>query len=321
MKSLIKLNFGKISIAMSLKSKVLLTGATGFLGKEILKILNDSRDLEIITLSRKKASISIDLSEKAPAFNVGFSLVIHCAGKAHVAPSKISNQKDIFSVNVNGTLNLIRGLEVAPNLPERFVFISSVSVYGLTSGQLINEKNELIADDAYGRSKILAENILTNWCDSKNIKLTILRLPLIVGENPPGNLEKMIKAIKNNYYFNISSNPVYKSMVLAEDVANIILKSSMVGGIYNLTDGNNPSINDLAIKIAISLNRRIPLTLPPTIINILCFIGDYMFGIIPFSTNVYKKMKSSLTFDDSKARKYLDWSPKSTLENIQYLIK
>jgi nucleoside-diphosphate-sugar epimerase len=129
---------------MSLKSKVLLTGATGFLGKEILKILNDSRDLEIITLSRKKASISIDLSEKAPAFNVGFSLVIHCAGKAHVAPSKISNQKDIFSVNVNGTLNLIRGLEVAPNLPERFVFISSVSVYGLTSGQLINEKNELI---------------------------------------------------------------------------------------------------------------------------------------------------------------------------------
>jgi nucleoside-diphosphate-sugar epimerase len=305
---------------MSLKSKVLLTGATGFLGKEILRILNNSKDLEVTSLARKFASISFDLSDKIPVFKEGFELVIHCAGKAHSKSIQNAFHNEMFAINLNGTFNLIEGLEKAPFLPKKFVFISSVAVYGASEGQLITENQQLAATDSYGLSKILAEKILLAWCKSNNIKLTILRLPLVVGENPPGNLKEMIKAIKNNYYFNITNQPVYKSMVLAEDVSKIIVSASNIGGIYNLTDGENPSVSDLADKIAISLNKRRPLTFPSILIKILCYIGDNLFGFIPFSTMRYIKMKSSLTYDDSNARYHLSWSPRPVLENIQRLV-
>jgi len=76
-------------------------------------------------------------------------------------------------------------------------------VYEKIEGESINEDSPLLAVDPYGKSKIEAESISRKWCENHNIVCTILRLPLVVSENPSGNLRSMIHAILNNFYFNI----------------------------------------------------------------------------------------------------------------------
>ena len=143
-----------------------------------------------------------------------------------------------------------------------FVFISSVAVYGLDFGHNISENHPLQAVDPYGKSKIEAEKYLKKWSEEKNVNLTILRLPLIIGKNAPGNLNSIKKAIKNRYYFRINDGKAKRSMVLAEDVAKIIIKASEIGGIFNLTDGYHPALREIELKIAkfiaLSFCRQFP---------------------------------------------------------------
>ena len=143
-----------------------------------------------------------------------------------------------------------------------------------------------------------------------------MRLPLLVGKNPPGNLGAMIKAIKNGFYFNINRGKARKSMVLADDVSKIILKASEIGGTFNLTDGNHPNFNKLSYSIAKQLNKKYIFNMPIFIAQLLSKIGD-VIGLDFFNSSKLNKIVSDLTFDDSKARKILDWKPNSVIKNIK----
>lgn len=105
-------------------------------------------------------------------------------------------------------MNLLRGLE-KNKLPKEFVFISSLAVYGKEEEVNINENYPLNAKDPYVLSKINSEKLIQDWCKKDNVICTILRLPLLVGESPPGNLGAMIKANKG-YYFNIGGDKAKK---------------------------------------------------------------------------------------------------------------
>ena len=293
--------------------KILLTGSTGFLGKYIYKSLIKNNKID--TLSRTKSSYNIDLSQQILNFNESFNMVIHVAGKAHDQSKKALINNSFYKVNVTGLKNLLSGLKKT-NTPSKFVFISSVSVYGLSKGTNISESFELLAKDDYGLSKIEGEKIVKTWCKKNNVKYLILRLPLLVGKNPPGNLGAMIKAIKNGFYFNINRGKARKSMVLADDVSKIILKASEIGGTFNLTDGNNPNFNQLSYSIAKQLNKKYIFNMPIFIAQLISKIGDIM-GLNFFNSSKLNKIVSDLTFDDSKARKTLDWKPNSVIENIK----
>lgn len=173
--------------------KILVTGATGFLGKAIV---NELRDHEIYTLARKKAAITIDLKESVPIVP-DVDLVIHAAGKAHTLALNKFNTEEYYGVNVDGTMNLLRGLQNSI-IPKYFVFISSVAVYGKEEGTQIGENSPLIAKFPYGLSKVKAEELIASWCHANNVLCTILRLPLVAGPNTPGNLGAMIKGIKKD---------------------------------------------------------------------------------------------------------------------------
>src|SRR4051812_12269622 len=108
---------------------ILLTGASGFLGQVILNQLGKS--YTICTLGRKKSDYTISLEYSVPVFDKSFQMVIHAAGKAHIAPNSAEERKAFYDVNVTGTKNLLTGLEQSSALPGSFVFISSVAVYGL----------------------------------------------------------------------------------------------------------------------------------------------------------------------------------------------
>lgn len=293
--------------------KCLITGSTGFLGKIIITVLPD---LKFIRVGKNNCNIIADIS-KDILFLPKCDLIIHAAGKAHMLPKTSEGRQSFFNVNVNGTRNLLHGLEEAPDLPKAFVFISSVAVYGKESGILINENENLSAKDPYGQSKIQAEELITKWCAKNNVICTILRLPLIAGPNPPGNLGAMIKGIRSGYYFNIGGCIARKSIVLAEDVAAIIPKAAEVGGIYNLTDGYHPNFPELSELIAKQLNKNKPGNIPTWLVRVIAKTGDLLGSKAPINSNKLRKITSNLTFDDSKARKLLGWSPTPVLEGFK----
>jgi len=290
--------------------KIVLTGSTGFLGQIILR---QFKKKELLTIGRSNTSIVCDLSTYIP--ELPFSdLVIHSAGKAHSIPKTPHQKREFFDVNVTGTRNLLKGLEQSPALPKSFVFISSIAVYGLDKGENINENHMLDAKDPYGLSKIQAEEIIQEWCLKNNVICTILRLPLLVGQNPPGNLGAMIKGIRKGYYFNIAGGNARKSMVIAEDVASFILPVSDIGGVYNLTDGYHPNFKELSTVIAQQLNKRIPGNIPKWFAQSLAKAGDMIGLKFPVNSNKLDKITSDLTFDDTKAREAFGWKPRQVLE-------
>jgi len=291
--------------------RILITGASGFLGRAIA---NELSAHNLIKLGRREGDITVDLSSdvvKLPKAEI----VVHAAGKAHVVPSSTKESLDFYRVNVKGTKNLLSGL--VNNLPQKFVFISSVAVYGKETGKHIIETDALEASDPYGKSKIEAEMLVREWCSDNNVVCTILRLPLLAGPNPPGNLGAMIKGIEKGYYVNIGGGKAKKSMVLAEDVAKVIIKASSIGGIYNLTDGYHPSFSEIAGVIAKQLGKQNPYNIPATVAFVLGKIGDVLGSRFPVNTMKINKIVSDLTFDDSAARKLLDWQPATVLSGFK----
>jgi len=293
---------------------VLLTGSNGFLGKTIVEILQ--KEHQVSTLARSSGQYQLSLDKQVPDFKEIYNLIIHSAGKAHSVPKTEEEIIQFFNVNVTGTLNLLQALENTA-IPEQFVFISSVSVYGRETGKNIDENYSLDAKDPYGLSKIEAEKIVINWCKRHNVICTILRLPLLVGKNPPGNLGAMIRAIKRGYYFNIGKGEARKSMVLCNDVALFIPIVSKVGGIYNLTDGYHPSFKDLSSVISKQKNKKLPFNLPLLVARLLGYVGDFLGNKAPINSSKIKKITCDLTFDDSKARKLLNWNPEPVLQYLE----
>ena len=293
-------------------SNILLTGSNGFLGQYILKYFSD---FNIKILNRKNSDYNFDLSDTVPYFNETFDLIIHSAGKAHVIPKNKEEALSFYSTNVLGTQNLLNGLDRIKK-PRYFLFISSVSVYGLNQGCLISEKSKLLANDPYGMSKIESEKIIKEWCDLHDVKLTIFRLPLVVGLNPPGNLGAMIKSIKYGYYFNINGGHAKKSMVLASDVAKFILPASKVGGVYNLTDGYHPSFCEFSSLITSQLGLKNAFNMPILLAKFVAFLGDISFGFMPIDSLKLSKLTNSLTFTDTQARNSFGWKPQQVLNSF-----
>lgn len=296
--------------------QTLLTGANGFLGKFIYTELAKYGPVD--TLGRSDSTWNVDLATDTPSFNIAYDLVVHSAGKAHVVPANEEEMQLFYQVNLEGTERLLKSLESLSDKPQAFVFISTVAVYGLETGSNVKEEQPLKATDPYGRSKILAEEVVASWCEKNGVGCAILRLPLIAGENAPGNLRAMINSIKKGYYFNIAGGQARKSMVLASDVAEIILKAAEVGGTYNLTDGYHPNFMELSAAIARQLNKKAPtLNMPFFIARILGHVGDLLGDRAPVNSAKIQKITADLTFNDDKARHLLAWTPGRVMDGIK----
>jgi nucleoside-diphosphate-sugar epimerase len=112
-----------------MKDRILLTGSNGFLGRIIFNHLTEMGN-DVATINRSNGSYNFDLGNSVPQIRDKYNIVIHAAGKAHELSNSPNAGKDFYKTNFVGTLNLLKGLERS-GLPEKFVFISSVSVYGI----------------------------------------------------------------------------------------------------------------------------------------------------------------------------------------------
>lgn len=299
---------------------ILLTGNSGFLGQLLYKELR-LMGYRLKGLAETVGPARIDISKP---FDIRVAspmqIVIHAAGKAHSVPRTGGKKQDFYRVNFDGTKNLCRALEGLGQLPKSFIFISTVSVYGVDEGSLINESHPLQGKTPYADSKILAEEWLRHWADEHRVKLGILRLPLIAGPTPPGNLGAMVNGLKSGNYLRIGQANARKSMVWANDIARIIPVLTEKGGTFNLTDGYHPTFGELEECISNVINQRIPLTIPYWVAKGLALAGDVIGKRFPLNSDKLRKITSTLTFDDTKARSVLGWNSTPVLSKIHEIV-
>jgi GlcNAc-P-P-Und epimerase len=303
-------------LCMLLHMFVLLTGSTGFLGQLIDHAFR-KKQISLLTLNRSQGSDYVcDLSLSQPLLKDNIEAVIHSAGLAHVLRTGPDDDQIFYRSHVVGMQNLLNSLD--PKVCRKFIFISSVSVYGKDSGELISESLIPTPTTPYAKYKYQAEQILIEWARKNNVAYWILRPPLIVGKNPPGNLQQLIRYLKKNMYVHINSVNPPKCMVLATDIAdflsdqyhNLNLENS---GVYNLTDGANPKLQIFIKYLVKQYNPNfIHIYLPQFLIQILAKTGD-RFRFLPLDSVRLNNLSRVLTFDDSKARSKIKWNGRSVV--------
>ncbi len=293
--------------------KTLVTGASGFLGQILVKKLYSTGEVKSLSKSQGNDFV-IDIVKPFSALP-SFDRVIHCAGQAHSTPKSEQESKTFFKVNVEGTQNLLNALEQTP--PKQLVLASTVAVYGLEEGKQVHESHPLLGSTPYAKSKILKEELVMDWGEKNKVNILILRLPLVVGQNPPGNLGKMIQAIRAGRYVTIGKGDARKSMILATDLGDFLESANLdLNGTYNLTDGYHPSFKELEQLICRQLGKRKPYIIPLELARLIGKIGD-IFHFFPVKSKTIDKMIKELTFDDTKARKEINWKAQSVLENFK----
>lgn len=294
--------------------KLLITGGTGFLGKSIVPKLKENYEITLCGLTNDD-DIKVNLAINIPELPGHFDVVLHAAGKAHVVPKTKAEEQAFFDVNFQGTKNLCAALEKV-GVPKSLIFISTVAVYGCDSGILITENHPLEGTTPYAKSKIMAEEFLTEWCKKNNVVLTILRPSLLAGVNPPGNLGDMIRGIDKGFYVNIGGGKVCKSILMADDIANLLLLAKDKGGVYNVCDTDQPTFGQLSVLIAKQLGKRKPLSIPYWVAKSLALVGDAVGRKFPINSLRLEKLTQSLTFSNQKAVESLGWKPMKVLETL-----
>jgi nucleoside-diphosphate-sugar epimerase len=250
--------------------KVLVTGATGFLGREIVKELL-ANNFEVIGIGRTKSvdinieqiDITNEIEVKKLNKLIGVDVIIHSAGLAHQFGK--TSREDFFRVNVKGTEN-IANLAKVINV-RHFILISSVSVYGKAKTNFNNfefqENLECYPIGDYAESKFAAEKIAENLCS--DITLTILRPATIIGEGDKGNVNRLIQSIDNNRFIKIGKCVNYKTLVDKNYVAQICIKviENKTTGTYNVA--NEPiQISEILQTIYTGLNKNMSKYYVPT---------------------------------------------------------
>ena len=237
--------------------KILITGATGFIGGFIVdEALN--RNMEVWVAVRKSSSrqwltderinfIELNLSSQSDLekqlADMSFDYIVHAAGV-----TKSLNVEDFYRINTEGTKNLVRALMALKMPIKKFVFVSSLSVYGPVREEQpyteILESDTPQPNTAYGKSKLAAEEFLrTTLLETRNaecsIPYVILRPTGVYGPRERDYF-LMAKSIKNHTDFAVGYKPQDITFVYVTDVVQAIflaIESDISGRTYFLSDG------------------------------------------------------------------------------------
>lgn len=295
--------------------KLLFTGGTGFLGRNIKPILDKKYDVTTIGIMNEDM-IRANFVTDIPDLQERYDIVLHAAGKAHIYPKTEAERKAFYDVNLTGTIHLCNALEKV-GVPRAFIFISTLNVYGDEPGNMNSEDDRLlIGNSPYADSKIKAEQYLTEWCKKHDVILGILRPSLLAGKGAPGNLGAMIHGIKTGAYLSIAGGKARKSVLMVDDIAHLVPLVAEKGGVYNVCDDHNPSFGELEATIAKQLGKHKPISIPYWMAKCLALIGD-VFSFFPINSQRLEKIVTSDTWSNEKAKRDLGWKPMDVLENYR----
>ena len=271
--------------------KILITGASGFIGSFIVEEAL-KRGLDTWAAIRKSSSrewlqderihfIELNLSSKTQLVeqlrDQNFDYVVHAAGV-----TKCLNKADFHRINTEGTKNLAEALlEVGMSL-KRFVFVSSLSIFGAIKEQqpyeAICENDSPQPNTEYGRSKLAAEHCLETL--AKRLPYIILRPTGVYGPREKDYFI-MAKSIKQHSDFAVGYKRQDITFVYVEDLVQAVflaLEKGKNGRKYFLSDGEVYQSATFSNLIHEALGRPwwIRITAPVWVLRIVTFLGEYI---------------------------------------------
>ena len=314
--------------------KILVTGATGFIGSHLLPQLLQNQH-EVIAAIRHPDSLS-KLSVKVPSVCVGeidgttdwqpalskIEVVIHLAGRAHILDEKVADPEAEFNkVNITGTENLAKQSLAAG--VKQLIFISSIGAVATLSDRTLTEATIPSPDTPYGRSKLAAESTLKKLTKNKAMDWTILRPTLVYGEGNPGNMANLVKLIELKLPLPLGSIKNRRSFLyvgnLVDAIAKCINNSKAKNQLFLVSDQEQISTPQLIQQIANSLDSKVRLIpFPLNVLQLFARGADKVANVLgrssPISSNAVNKLSGSLAVDNSYICNSLNWQPPYTLE-------
>ena len=298
--------------------KILLTGATGFIGSNILSS-NSSQFRCVIRKKNTKSftdSYLIDSFTRSTcwsgAFN-GVNAVVHLAGLAH---SKTYNENDYNSINVEATLNLAK--QAATFGIKRFVFVSSIGVNGpFTFDQPFTHRDAPNPHNIYAKSKLNAEIGLKQIASDTGMELVIVRPTLVYGPNAPGNFASLCKLVKILPFLPFGATLNKRNFISVHNLADLLIicakHPNAAGHVFLASDSNAISTEEFTNAIAVGLNKKI-LQIP-----ISLYLIRLVAKIIGKSA-LFEQLFGNLEVDSSNLKEILEWSPPYTMHESMALL-
>ncbi|WP_037005010.1 UDP-glucose 4-epimerase family protein [Stutzerimonas stutzeri] len=301
-------------------AKILLTGATGFVGSEILRHRASFGDYELLVAVRRSCNIpgfkrvhvvgelsnSVDWADALAEVGV----VIHAAGRAHGALSGIDDPlAEYRKVNVDGTLSLAK--QAAQAGAKRFIFISSIGVNGNKNTRPFTASDQPNPVEPYALSKWEAEQGLWLLQQETGMEVVIIRLPLVYGPGAPGNFGSLVRWVETGFPLPLGAIHNKRSLVGVGNLVDLIIRCidhpAAANQILLAGDGEDLSTTELLRGVGEAMGKSARLIPVPA--GILQF-GATLLG----KKAMAQRLLGSLQVDISKTCELLDWKPPYTVQ-------
>ncbi|MBC7952294.1 MAG: NAD-dependent epimerase/dehydratase family protein [Rhodospirillaceae bacterium] len=298
--------------------RILVTGASGFVGGPVCRRLLSSGHEVIAAVRRDDAFLPMDVearrvAELGPNTDwrgalKGCDGVIHLAARAHVMRDTATDRLTLFRrINRDGTVRLAE--QAAGAGVGRFVFVSSIKV----NGEATPAHKPFHGDDApapldpYGISKAEAEAELAGIATRTGLSLAVVRPPMVHGPGAKGNLAALMRVLDKGLPLPLGAIRNRRSLVGVENLADALafLVTHPAQGRFLIRDGEDISTPELIRNLAEGLGRKA--CLPPVPVALLRLAAS-LLG----KGAAMQRLTGSLVVDDSPLRA-LDWVPPVTL--------
>ena len=299
---------GKIDLH---NQKVLVTGGNGYLGKFLVKALqNEGAEVFVLDMNveenshRFKTDITDKNQVKSVVNKIQPDIVFHLAALLH-RERNFDNFALVDKVNHQGTFNLLKALKDIPY--KNFIFTSTSEIYG-DNQPPFNEAQLPDPVSPYSLTKVYSENLIRTFSKLYQKNYTILRLFNFYGEKMPQQffIPQLIQALQNQDHFDMTEGEQTRDFLYVEDVVNGLILSAKNDKskqqTFNLCSGEAVSLKTLVQTIKQQLNSN-------------CKIN---FGALPYRDNEVWNMLG----DNSKIKEQLSFKIKYSLsEGIKRMIR
>lgn len=303
---------------MSARS-VLVTGASGFVGKALCRALLAAGHR--VYGATRAANGELDFGVDRVVWNGDSSglteipsvdTVVHLAARVHVMQNSASDSLAEFrSVNVEMTRKLADW--AAGRRVKRFIFISSIKVNGEITepGGAFSSDDAPTPADAYAVSKFEAELALRAICIASGMELVVIRPPLVYGPGVQGNFRSMVRWVKRGIPLPLGAISNRRSLVALDNLVHFIMTClshpAAANQVFLVSDGDPVSTADMLRKIARAYGREPYLLAVP---QGLLRHGAWIIG----KSSAADRLLGSLEVNDSKPRDLLGWRPVVTMD-------
>ena len=302
--------------------KILVTGATGFIGKQLSRSLTDSGH-EVHCTSRSHTSkdfasrelITCDLESAGNLdhLTTGCDAIVHLAGRAHVMSDDPATSESLYiSANVDVTRKLAQS--AARTGVKQMILMSSVKVNGesTTTGSPFTSQDTPNPQDPYGRSKTQAEQALWEVASTSALEGVVIRPPLVYGPGVRANFASLIGIVDRGIPLPLGSIHNKRSFVsidnLVDCIATVLQSSTAAGQTFLVSDGHDLSTPELIRSIASALHKSpMLIPFPPALLKLATTTAG--------KRGAYDRLCGSLTVDIALTKQKLSWTPPFTVQD------